>query len=161
MYNPFASAEMDLQYLMWAPKQIRVPYSQYLTFNDKDQTIEISPHLPDDHPLQNFIKIGENGKMVLDVDKYFNLVWFPKFTFYVLNFFSQFLSCTFEILKEMESEWPEALKEVKLEKFTVEHDPCIKCMTMEYDDPLAVRWLESPIIDCLFLFITLQMLPPQ
>ena len=39
----------------------------------------------------------------------------------------------------MESEWPEALKDVKLKQFTVEHDPCIKCMTMEYDDPLAVR----------------------
>ena len=50
----------------------------------------------------------------------------------------------------MESEWPEALKEVKLEKFTVEHDPCIKCMTMEYDDPLAVRWIESPTLNFLF-----------
>ena len=65
---------MDLQYLLWAPKQIHTPYSQYLKFNDKDQTIEISPHLPDDHPLQNFIKIEENGKNVFDVDKYFDRV---------------------------------------------------------------------------------------
>ena len=50
----------------------------------------------------------------------------------------------------MESEWPEALKDVKLEQFTVEHDPCIKCMTMEYDDPQAVRWLESQTL--IFLF---------
>ena len=50
----------------------------------------------------------------------------------------------------MESEWPEALKDVKLKQFTVEHDPCIKCMTMEYDDPLAVRWLESPTLNFLF-----------
>ena len=57
----------------------------------------------------------------------------------IVEFFLQFLSCTYEIIKEMESEWPEALKDVKLEQFTVEHDPCIKCMTMEYDDPLAVR----------------------
>ena len=62
----------------------------------------------------------------------------------------QFLSCTYEIIKEMESEWPEALKEVKLEEFTVEHDPCMKCMTMDYDDPLAVRWLESPTLNFLF-----------
>ena len=50
----------------------------------------------------------------------------------------------------MESEWPEALKDVKLEKFTVEHDPCMECMTMEYDDPLAVRWIESPTLNFLF-----------
>ena len=68
--------EMDLQYLMWAPKQIHTPYSQYLKFNDKNHTIEISPNLPDDHPLQNFIKIEENGKYVLDVDKYFDRVGF-------------------------------------------------------------------------------------
>ena len=62
--------EMDLQFLL------NSPFSQYLTFNDKDQTIEISPDLPVDHPLQNFIKIEENGKNVLDVDKYFDRVGF-------------------------------------------------------------------------------------
>ena len=71
---------MDLQYFMWAPKQIHTPYSQYLKFNDKNQTIEISPHLPINHPLQNFIKIEENEKNVFDVDKYFDTVGFPKFT---------------------------------------------------------------------------------
>ena len=68
---------MDLQYLLWAPKQIHTPYSQYLKFNDKNHTIEISPDLPADHPLQNFIKKEEeNGTNVLDVDKYFDTVCF-------------------------------------------------------------------------------------
>ena len=62
--------EMDLQFLL------KSPFSQYLTFNDKDQTIEISPDLPADHPLQNFIKKEENGTNVLDVDKYFDTVCF-------------------------------------------------------------------------------------
>ena len=61
---------MDLQFLL------NSPFSQYLTFNDKDQTIEISPDLPADHPLQNFIKKEENGKQILDVDKYFETVCF-------------------------------------------------------------------------------------
>ena len=59
---------MDLQFLL------KSTFSQYLTFNDKNQTIEISPHLPVDHPLQNFIKIEENEKNVFDVDKYFDRV---------------------------------------------------------------------------------------
>ena len=42
-------------------------------------------------------------------------------------------------MKEMESAWPEELSDVKLEKFTVDCDPCLKCMTMDYDDPIAVR----------------------
>ena len=60
---------MDVQYLLWSPKHIRTPYSQYLRVNDKDQTIEIRPDLPLDHPLQRF----RNGN-VLDVDKYFDKV---------------------------------------------------------------------------------------
>ena len=39
----------------------------------------------------------------------------------------------------MESEWPVELKDVKLESFTVECVPCLKCMIMDYDDPVAVR----------------------
>ena len=60
--------ETDLQFLL------NSPFSQYLKVNDRDQTIEISPDLPVDHPLQNFIKIEENGKNGLDVDKYFDRV---------------------------------------------------------------------------------------
>ena len=61
--------ETDLQFLL------NSPFSQYLTFNDKDQTIEISPDLPADHPLQKFIKKEEeNGTNVLDDDKYFDRV---------------------------------------------------------------------------------------
>ena len=42
----------------------------------------------------------------------------------------------------MESEWPEELKDVKLKKFTVDYDPCLKCMAMDYDDPVAVRYVK-------------------
>ena len=54
----------------------------------------------------------------------------------------QFLSCVYEVIKEMESEWPEELKDVKLKKFTVDYDPCLKCMAMDYDDPVAVRYVK-------------------
>ena len=56
---------MDLQYLL----DLNEETVQHLKFNDKDQTIEISPDLPQDHPLQKF----RNGN-VLDVDKYFEKV---------------------------------------------------------------------------------------
>ena len=46
----------------------------------------------------------------------------------------------YEIIKEMESACSEELKDVKLEKFTVDYDTCLKCMTMDYDDPVAVRY---------------------
>jgi len=39
----------------------------------------------------------------------------------------------------MSTDWPTELKDVKLSQFTVEYDPCLECMTMEYDDPVAVR----------------------
>ena len=51
----------------------------------------------------------------------------------------QFLSCVYEVINDMESEWPDELKDVKLEQFTVDYDPCLKCMTLDYDDPIAVR----------------------
>ena len=60
---------MDIQYLLLSPETIWTPYSQYLKVNDKNQTVEISPNLPEDHPLQKF----RNGN-VLDVDKYFDTV---------------------------------------------------------------------------------------
>ena len=51
----------------------------------------------------------------------------------------KFQECVHKVLKEMESEWPEDLKNIKLEKFQVDYDPCLKCMIMDYDDPVAVR----------------------
>ena len=62
---------MDIQYLLLSPETIWTPYSQYLKVNDKNQAVEISPNLPEDHPLQKF----RNGN-VLDVDKYFDTVIF-------------------------------------------------------------------------------------
>ena len=45
----------------------------------------------------------------------------------------------------MEKKWPSELLEVKLKNFTVEYDPCVDCMTMDYDDPVAVRLVKSNV----------------